>query len=635
MINYSTLTNSIRTIMPLLRGTAMRDHAIVEEIRRHRRAIQALPNLSLEEETQKLRGPLISANERLISILALMTESIYRTLGLTLHDEQLLGGIVMSRESIAELQTGEGKTFVAALSAAYFALLGDGVHVMTVNSFLAERDFSLLQPAYGLLGLSIGLVDSQFDQHAKRIAYRRDITYGPGYEFGFDFLRDQVALLANKSKKLGADFKSRLTQTHNARFELVQRGHCAAVIDEADSVMIDEATTPLILSSASGKSASNAEVYVAADRVAANLTLGEDFAIESHGDVLRLTKLGFDRLFSGVFEVPEKGLTRGWASYVEQALKARHIYKANNQYIIDAKKELRIVDQLTGRIFSDRSWGDGLMQAVQAKEQIEITEETGALARITRQRYLLKYRHMCGMSGTVKLAEKEFLQIYRSDCHSIPTHLPCKRIVHPTRFFTSLDAKEQAIVADVRERNATGQPILLGTSSIESSQRIAEKLIAVGLKIQVLNGLQDAEEAAVVAGAGQFGMITVATGMAGRGTDIRLSPESKAVGGLHVIVSEPQESRRSDRQLIGRSARQGDPGSCQSFACPDDHVIRDYGQGLTEAMSNMPSVDGEIKSDLSAQIAQTQKRAENRQSAIRRQLFDKDDWLESVMDRLY
>ncbi len=635
MINYSTLTNSIRMLMPSIRSAAVRDQSIVEEIRRHRRSLQNLPTPALELETQKLRDPLVSTNERMISIMALMTEAIHRTIGLTLHDEQLLGGMVMARESIAELQTGEGKTLVAALPAAYYALTGEGVHVMTVNSFLAERDYNLLTPAYNLLGLSVGLVDSHVDQHAKRAAYGRDITYGPGYEFGFDFLRDQGALLANKSRKLGEEFKNRLSENANRRFELVQRGYCAAVIDEADSVMIDEATTPLILSSASGKPASNAHVYLAADRTAANLTKDEDFVIDSHGEILRLTKSGFDRLFADKAIVPDSGLNRGWASYVEQALKARHLYKLHVQYIVDSKKELRIVDQLTGRIFSDRSWGDGLMQAVQAKEQIGITEETTALARITRQRYLLKYRHLCGMSGTVKLAEKEFLQVYKTDCLSIPTHLPCKRVVHPTRSFISLESKEQAIVADVLVRHRTGQPILLGTSSIESSQRIADKLTAAGLTIQILNGLQDAQEAAVVANAGQFGAITVATGMAGRGTDIRLSPESKSVGGLHVIVTEPQESRRSDRQLIGRSARQGDPGSCQSFACPQDHVIRDYGDGLGDSMAKMTNDLGEIAADLASQIEQVQVRAENRQATIRRQLFHKDDWLESVMDRLY
>jgi preprotein translocase subunit SecA len=635
MINYSTLTNSIRMLMPSLRSAAVRDQSIVEEIRRHRRSIQHLPTPALESETQKLRDPLVSTNERMISIMALMTESIHRTIGLTLHDEQLLGGMVMARESIAELQTGEGKTLVAALPAAFYALAGEGVHVMTVNSFLAERDYNLLTPAYNLLGLSVGLVDSPLDQHAKRVAYRRDITYGPGYEFGFDFLRDQVALLENKSRKLGEDFRSRLTENTNRRFELVQRGYSAAVIDEADSVMIDEATTPLILSSASGKPASNAHVYIAADRIAANLVQDEDFVIDAHGEVLRLTKSGFDRLFANNANIPESGLNRAWASYVEQALKARHLYKLHVQYIVDFKKELRIVDQLTGRIFSDRSWGDGLMQAVQAKEQIEVTEETTALARITRQRYLLKYRHLCGMSGTVKLAEREFLQVYKTDCLSIPTHLPCKRVVYPTRSFISLESKEQAIVADVCARHRTGQPILLGTSSIESSQRIADKLTEVGLTIQILNGMQDAQEAAVVANAGQFGAITVATGMAGRGTDIRLSPDSKSVGGLHVIVTEPQESRRSDRQLIGRSARQGDPGSCQSFACPEDRVIRDYGDGLSDSMATMTNDGGEIAAELASQIEQVQVRAENRQAAVRRQLFDKDDWLESVMDRLY
>ena len=635
MISYSTLTNSIRMLLPSLRSAAVRDQTIVEEIRRHRRSIQHLPTPALESETQKLRDPLVSTNERMISIMALMTESIHRTIGLTLHDEQLLGGMVMARESIAELQTGEGKTLVAALPAAYYALAGEGVHVMTVNSFLAERDYNLLTPAYNLMGLSVGLVDSPLDQHAKRVAYRRDITYGPGYEFGFDFLRDQVALLGNKSRKLGEDFRSRLTENANRRFELVQRGHCAAVIDEADSVMIDEARTPLILSSASGKPASNAHVYIAADRIAANLIQDEDFVIDSYGEVLRLTKLGFERLFANNATIPESGLNRAWTSYVEQALKARHLYKLHVQYIVDSKKELRIVDQLTGRIFSDRSWGDGLMQAVQAKEQVQITEETIALARITRQRHLLKYRHLCGMSGTVKLAEREFLQVYKTDCLSIPTHLPCKRVAHPTRSFISLESKEQAIVADVCARHRTGQPILLGTSSIESSQRIADKLTEAGITIQILNGLQDAQEAAVVANAGQFGAITVATGMAGRGTDIRLSPDSKSVGGLHVIVTEPQESRRSDRQLIGRSARQGDPGSCQSFACPEDRVIRDYGDGLSDSMATMTNDRGEIAADLALQIEQAQVRAENRQATVRRQLFDKDDWLESVMDRLY
>jgi preprotein translocase subunit SecA len=571
------------------------------------------------------------AKESLITCFSLMTEALRRTLDVELYDVQLRAGLALSRESIAEMQTGEGKTLSAALAACAFALYGKGVHVMTVNAYLAERDYEILLPAFELLGVSAGVLRSDASPEQKRDAYVRDVTYGPGYEFGFDYLRDQLNFVDRSRRRLGDSYRDRLRGRGTAVKRTLQRGHAYAIIDEADSVMIDEATTPLILSGASSDSPCS-KLYVSAVELAEQLELGRDYLFDARSRRIQLTNDGMDRTNKAANANTMVGAQHPWALYVENALRAKLLLQRDVDYVIQ-DQQVMLVDQRTGRIFADRSWRDGLRQAVEAREGVPVTAENQSMARISRQRFLRLYTGLCGLTGTAKGVEREYRQVYQLPVVTVPLRTPSRRRVLPTRFFVDKMAKWSAIVDEVRAIHRTGQPVLVGTRTIQDSTRLAGKLDQVGVPFRLLNGRQDADEAEVVALAGQVGAVTVATNMAGRGTDIKLGSGVPDLGGLHVIACEPHESTRVDRQLIGRCARQGDPGSCRLFASAEDELIADHGPLLAHRMARSGDPSGEIQVDLTSELARLQRRMERRAFAVRRQLFARDHWLEEVVTK--
>jgi preprotein translocase subunit SecA len=643
MINLSLLVNCWQRWWPagLQKGRTAR----LTTIREFAGRLVDVPDEALAQQVADLRSQLAinrrSAKNSTKSIdpaiqfqaIAVVLEAARRVLGVTLYDVQLLAGLALARGAIAEMRTGEGKTFCALIPACIHALKGEGVHVMTVNAYLAQRDFEQLAPVYRLLGLTAGLIEANASPAAKRAAYACDITYGPGYEFGFDYLRDQLALMMTPRSALGTKFIAEMQGRPSHKPAMMQRGHAFAVIDEADSVLLDEATTPLILATGGDQPAANTEVYRHAGTLADTLEQDAHFVIKAETRSLHLTPLGQLQLQSHSPDFPRRGLDRPWSIYVEQALRAKYFFHRDEHYVV-RDNEIALVDQSTGRIFLDRSWSDGLQQAVQAKEQVKITAENHSAARITRQRYFRRYQQVCGMTGTAQGAEGELLEIYGLDVEVIPPHRPNKRIQLPTRTFSSMLAKEHAILSDIASIHRTGQPVLVGTASIAASERLAGQLGRKQIPFQLLNGKQDAAEAAIIASAGVRSALTIATNMAGRGTDIKLGPGVAELGGLHVIAAEPQRSTRIDRQLIGRAARQGDPGSCRVYASVDDELFIRHAPESRNRLVACGDASGECQIDLSREIASLQSRVERASRLERSQMYRHDDWLESVLKDL-
>ena len=565
---------------------------------------------------------------------ALVHEAVRRCVGLEYYDVQFVAGLALARGQIAELATGEGKTLVQALAAFVFALRGKGVHVMTSNTYLAERDCRQLAPVLRLLGLAVGLVRSQASPQEKQQAYLADVTYGPGYEFGFDYLRDQITKQRRTQPQLGESYRRQFRGERLVEPLLMQRGHAVAVIDEADSVLIDEATLPLILAANRNVSSGGAVVYHRAAAVASRLNAATDFVLDQRRRRTRLTDTGLNKVMDAGC-LPDCGLLeQAWPAYVEQALVAQYLLCRDVDYVVD-QDQVMLVDESTGRVFADRSLRHGLHQAVEAKEQVAVTAERRALARISRQQLFRLYETLCGMTGTAQSGEREFRQIYHLGVTVVPPRHACRRTVIAPRFFSDKWAKRNAVVAEIRERQAVGQPVLVGTRTIEESRRLAELLRSASVEFELLDGTQDAEEARVVAQAGQLGAVTIATNIAGRGTDIRLAPGVAELGGLHVIATEPHASRRVDRQLLGRSARQGDPGSCRRFASADDDLIRLHAPRLSRHMRKLADAQGEIHRDFSHAIETLQRRVEQVHRQHRRQMLRYDAWMEDVMANLH
>ncbi len=513
----------------------------------------------------------------LVEGFALVREAARRTLGMEHYDVQLIAGSALHAGSVVEMQTGEGKTLTATLPLYLAALPGRGAHLSTANDYLAARDAELMRPVFAALGFSVGAVTAEHSRRERREAYACDVTYGTAKEFGFDFLRDR--LFENHASATPDRFAAMVDEeglTAGGSAAVVQREAFSMLVDEADSLLIDEARTPLVVSGMPGNDhASQIAIYRWAAQTPQHFHENEHYELEGKGRQVRLTAAGRRRvreLTAAGEGLPHDAPLVDLYEHVERAIRADREYVRDRHYIV-REGEVVIVDEFTGRLAEGRRWRDGLHQAVEAREGVEIGLPSGDAARVTLQDYMLRYERLAGMTGTIATAAHELEEIYHTPVLVVPTHRPPQRVALPDMVLATSEARWEAIVAEVRDVHATGRPVLIGTRSIDKSERLSRLLTAAGLEHQVLNARQLAAEAEIVAKAGQRGRITVATNMAGRGTDVRLSDEVRELGGLHVIISELHESARIDRQLIGRCGRQGDPGSYRTFMALDDDIL--------------------------------------------------------------
>ena len=509
----------------------------------------------------------------LIESFAATREAGRRTLGMRHYDVQLLAGVALVHGAIVEMQTGEGKTLVATLPLVAYALACKGAHLATVNDYLARRDAEWMEPIYKALGMSVGIVESEMDFDARRAAYARDVTYGTAKEFGFDFLKDRLMNreIAEGRGDLGAMLSGRSAAPTS---QLLQRPYWFALVDEADNVLIDEARTPLIISSPPGEAQAVQEaVFRFAAEVAATLERDADFETDVQKQTCELLGRGRSRVRAHERPPLLDGVSLlELYDAVERALRARRFFLRDRQYVVRDGK-IVIIDEFTGRAAEGRTWRDGLHQAVEAQEQIEVTVPSGHAARITIQDLFARWPHLAGMTGTIATSAGEISRTYDVAVATVPTNRPAIRRRLPPAICTDTVDKFTRIVAEVREMHAVGRPVLIGTRSIDKSELLSRMLADAGLPHTVLNARQIAREAEIVSQAGQRGQITVSTNMAGRGTDIKLGAGGHELGGLHVICTELHDSARIDRQLIGRCGRQGDPGTWRQYVALDDDIL--------------------------------------------------------------
>jgi preprotein translocase subunit SecA len=630
---------------------------IVDRINGFEPDIQALSDEELRGQTARFRARL-DAGEELDDLLpeafATVREAAVRTLGQRHYDVQMIGGIVLHRGSIAEMRTGEGKTLVATLATYLNALEGKGVHVVTVNDYLARRDADWMGQVYRFLGLSVGVIVPNLTDHQRRLAYASDITYGTNNEFGFDYLRDNMKY---------------------DRQHMVQRPFNFAIVDEVDSILIDEARTPLIIS---GPTDDKSELYISVDAIVKGLDPA-DYEVDEKQKSVVLTEDGTEKM-ERLLE--DAGLLVGSNLYdyentlvvhhLNQAMRANVIFKRDTDYIVKNDKVI-IIDEFTGRMMEGRRWSDGLHQAVEAKEGVNIEPENQTLASITFQNYFRLYPKLSGMTGTAATEAPEFFDIYKMNVVTIPTNLPVSREDEDDEFYKNQVDKFAAITQSIKEKQEIGQPVLVGTVSIEKSELLSEYLKREGIRHEVLNARYHEHEAHIVAQAGRFGVVTIATNMAGRGTDIQLGgnlefriedelgamldgPEKErakerirqevaeekerviAAGGLFVLGTERHESRRIDNQLRGRSGRQGDPGLSRFYLSLDDDLLRIFGpQTMFARMMNKNLADGEaiISPWISKAIETAQKKVEARNYDIRKQVVEYDDVMNDQRKVIY
>ncbi|MDR2905648.1 MAG: preprotein translocase subunit SecA [Helicobacteraceae bacterium] len=589
-----------------------------KELKRYRKRLVAINGLEAkytamsDSELQAAFGELRSraqGGESLDSVLndsfAITREASRRVLNMRHFDVQIIGGLALHEGRIAEMKTGEGKTLVATLPIALNALTGKGAHLVTVNDYLAKRDGAEMGVLYNFLGFSVGVVTSDLGLGEERSqAYRADITYGTNNEFGFDYLRD------NMKYNLG---------------EMTQREHHYAIVDEVDSILIDEARTPLIIS---GPTNRKMEHYSKADDVASRLKKDEDFTIDEKNRIIMVTDSGVERaqkLFGveNLYDMENAVL----AHHLDQALKARHLFEKDVHYVVK-DGEIVIVDEFTGRLSTGRRYSEGLHQALEAKEKVAIKEESQTLADITFQNYFRLYEKLAGMTGTAQTEATEFSQIYSLDVISIPTNVPVTRKDHNDLIYRTEREKYDAVLEQIAELHKKGQPVLVGTISIEKSEFLSQKLAAVKIPHNVLNAKQHEKEALIIADAGKKGQVTIATNMAGRGVDIKLDDETRAAGGLFIIGTERHESRRIDNQLRGRSGRQGDPGESRFYLSLEDNLLRIFGSDrIKNIMGRLGVKDGEyIESGMVTRaVEKAQKKVEAMHFEARKHLLEYDD----------
>ena len=558
----------------------------VDAVNRQSENIDGLDEETLRERVTKLRQRLYSEglrDELVSESFGLIREFASRRLGMRHHDVQLFGGRVMLNGMIAEMETGEGKTMTATLPACTAALAGIPVHIVTVNDFLVARDAKWMGPVYHALGLTVGTITGDMDLEQRRVAYACDVTYCTNKQLVFDYLKDSL-LLGQENRRLHMQLEG-LYKEQPRTSRLLMRGLCFAIVDEADSVLVDEARTPLIISS-KGDATQEEFTYREAIRIARTLRQQRDFTVRMRDKHVDLTDFG-----KASIKYQARALGGLWngakrrEELVQQSLAALHLYHADVHYLLKDGK-IQIIDEYTGRVMPDRAWERGLHQMIETKEGCAISGRQETLARISYQRFFRRYLRLAGMTGTAREITGELWSVYRLNVVSIPTNRPLQRQHISDKVFVNADDKWNEIVDTVRNLHLQQRPILIGTRSVADSEHLGRLLAAAGLPHHVLNARQDQEEAQIIAQAGQPGKITVATNMAGRGTDIRLTPGIAEAGGLYVLATSRHEARRIDRQLSGRGGRQGDPGSFQTIMSLQDDLVKEYfGDTLTGLFS--------------------------------------------------
>ncbi|KFN39735.1 MAG: preprotein translocase subunit SecA [Sulfuricurvum sp. MLSB] len=581
----------------------------VTQINAREAHFEAMSDEALQAAFADLKSSVQSGEKTLDDVLvdsfAITREAGKRALGMRHFDVQLIGGMVLHEGRIAEMKTGEGKTLVATLPVILNAMSGKGVHVVTVNDYLAERDGSQMSALYGFLGYTTGIIlEGGYNPADKRLQYGCDITYGTNNEYGFDYLRDNMTY---------------------SREHMVQRGHEFVIVDEVDSILIDEARTPLIISGPTNRALEN---YTRADAVAKALVKDEHFTVDEKDRLVLITEEGIARaeeLFGvdNLYSIENTGLSH----YLDQSLKANYIFERDVDYVV-RDDQVIIVDEFTGRLSEGRRYSEGLHQALEAKEGVVIKEETQTLADITYQNYFRMYKKIGGMTGTAQTEATEFAQIYNLDVISIPTNVPVIRQDLNDLIYKTEAEKFDAVIAKIKELHAKGQPVLIGTASIEKSEKLHALIKAEKIPHTVLNAKNHAQEGEIIKHAGEKGAITIATNMAGRGVDIKVDDEIKALGGLYILGTERHENRRIDNQLRGRAGRQGDPGTSQFYLSLEDNLLRIFGSDKIKAiMERLGVEDGEyIESTMVTRaVEKAQKKVENMHFEGRKHIVEYDD----------
>lgn len=611
------MANILKTIIENDKGEIRRLEKMADKVFKYEDQMAALTDDQLKAKTVEFKER-YQNGESLDSLLyeafAVVREGAKRVLGLFPYKVQVMGGIVLHHGDVPEMRTGEGKTLTATMPVYLNALSGKGVHVVTVNEYLSERDATEMGELYSWLGLSVGINLAAKSPMEKKEAYECDITYSTNSEIGFDYLRDNMVVRAEN---------------------MVQRPLNYALVDEVDSILIDEARTPLIVSGANAVETS--QLYHMADHYVKSLDK-DDYIIDVQSKTIGLSDSGIDKAESyfkleNLYDIENVALTH----FIDNALRANYIMLLDIDYVVSEEQEILIVDQFTGRTMEGRRYSDGLHQAIEAKEGVPIQDETKTSASITYQNLFRMYKKLSGMTGTGKTEEEEFREIYNIRVIPIPTNRPVQRIDHSDLLYASIEAKFKAVVEDVKARYQKGQPVLVGTVAVETSDYISKKLVADGVPHEVLNAKNHYKEAQIIMNAGQRGAVTIATNMAGRGTDIKLGEGVRELGGLCVIGTERHESRRIDNQLRGRSGRQGDPGESQFYLSLEDDLMKRFGserlKGIFERL-NMSEEAIESRM-LTRQVEAAQKRVEGNNYDTRKQVLQYDDVMREQREIIY
>ncbi|HET1991014.1 preprotein translocase subunit SecA [Streptococcus pneumoniae] len=611
------MANILKTIIENDKGEIRRLEKMADKVFKYEDQMTALTDDQLKAKTVEFKER-YQNGESLDSLLyeafAVVREGAKRVLGLFPYKVQVMGGIVLHHGDVPEMRTGEGKTLTATMPVYLNALSGKGVHVVTVNEYLSERDATEMGELYSWLGLSVGINLATKSPMEKKEAYECDITYSTNSEIGFDYLRDNMVVRAEN---------------------MVQRPLNYALVDEVDSILIDEARTPLIVSGANAVETS--QLYHMADHYVKSLNK-DDYIIDVQSKTIGLSDSGIDRAESyfkleNLYDIENVALTH----FIDNALRANYIMLLDIDYVVSEEQEILIVDQFTGRTMEGRRYSDGLHQAIEAKEGVPIQDETKTSASITYQNLFRMYKKLSGMTGTGKTEEEEFREIYNIRVIPIPTNRPVQRIDHSDLLYASIESKFKAVVEDVKARYQKGQPVLVGTVAVETSDYISKKLVAAGVPHEVLNAKNHYREAQIIMNAGQRGAVTIATNMAGRGTDIKLGEGVRELGGLCVIGTERHESRRIDNQLRGRSGRQGDPGESQFYLSLEDDLMKRFGserlKGIFERL-NMSEEAIESRM-LTRQVEAAQKRVEGNNYDTRKQVLQYDDVMREQREIIY